>query len=256
MHGEDGLCMLHKECGEDVLPEICRVYPRSMKREGGVNQACCSSSCEAVIEILMDEKQLHLRLAHLPLRPEYAENSDKDMTGTCAECMWALQDRDLPLDARIGNICRMLGCDDAAMDEEAAFNLLIVTLQKLEEGSESMRRFGDHAAVRYSAGGIGLYRADSARFMEKFPRWQRWFENVLANHLLYMNFPFSDGRITPGQACRGLCLAYGLMRVLCADCDGQNDVVDALAGIFRLVEHSPFYYNARLFEGAAALLGL
>ena len=43
MRDADGLCMLQKECGEDVLPEICRVYPRSLKKEGELLQACCSN---------------------------------------------------------------------------------------------------------------------------------------------------------------------------------------------------------------------
>ena len=54
----DGLCMLQKECGEGVLPEVCRVYPRSYKNENGNLQACCSSSCERVVEMLMEEDRL------------------------------------------------------------------------------------------------------------------------------------------------------------------------------------------------------
>jgi len=257
MHGDDGLCMLHKECGEGALPEVCRVYPRSLKNEGGVNQACCSSSCEAVIEILLQEKQLHLRLARLPLKAEYAENSDQDMTRLCAECMWTLQDRDFSLPERIAAICRMLQCDPGCgMDQHQAFRLMISTLEKLEEGSQSMRRFGDFAAKRYAGGRLDLYREDVGAFEQRFPLWQRWFENVLANHLVYMNFPYCESRIEPRLACRGLCITYGLMRVLGACCADQDALVDALAGIFRLIEHSPFYYNARLFESASALLQL
>ena len=56
MHDEDGLCMLHRECGEDVLPAVCRMYPRSVREENGVIKCVCSASCEAVTELLMDEE--------------------------------------------------------------------------------------------------------------------------------------------------------------------------------------------------------
>ena len=257
MHGEDGLCMLHKECGEGALPEICRVYPRSMKNEGGINQACCSCSCEAVVETLMQEKQLHLRLARLPIKPEYAENSDQDIANTCAECLWTLQDRDLSLPERLRAICdRLKGDVQGGGDENQAFARLIRAVEDMEGNSASMRRFADRAAKRYAGGNLSLYRQDIQIFVQKFPMWVRWFENVLANHLVYMDFPFVDGRISTGEACRGLCVAYALMGLVCAGCEDEAAVADALAGLYRMVEHSPFYYNARLFAGAEKLLDL
>ena len=52
MHDEDGLCMIQRELGEAALPEICRMYPRCLKKEGELYEALCSNSCEAVVELL------------------------------------------------------------------------------------------------------------------------------------------------------------------------------------------------------------
>ena len=150
MHDENGLCMLHSECGEDALPEICRVYPRSLKKEGALNQACCSSSCEAVIEILFDESQLHFCLAQLPLRPEYAEDRPADMMKICAQCMWALQDRDVSLGERIRNICALLGCEgEFSGDDAAALHTVIEIMKAVAEESPGIRRFGTAAMEKY-----------------------------------------------------------------------------------------------------------
>ena len=52
---EDGLCGIQKECGEDVISSVCRYYPRSIKNTAPP-ECCCSSSCEAVIELLLKIK--------------------------------------------------------------------------------------------------------------------------------------------------------------------------------------------------------
>ena len=72
---EDGLCALQCECGEAALPEICRVYPRSFKREGSNLQACCSNSCEAVVERLMEEERLSFRLVEMDAPVEISEDA-------------------------------------------------------------------------------------------------------------------------------------------------------------------------------------
>ena len=256
MHGEDGLCMLHCECGADALPEICRVYPRSLKREGQLNQACCSCSCEAVIELLMQENQLHFRMAEMNIQPEYTEKRPQEMMKTCAECMWMLQNRDIPLAERIAGICAQLGAEKTKCGEAEALEKLMGVLETLAGDSASIGRFGKAALQRYGAGDVQKYRADIAAFEARFPLWERWLENVLANHFIYADFPCVDDRISEAQACGGLCLAYALLRVMCAPCASQQEVVDTIAGAFRLVEHSAFYYNARILKNPLDLLAL
>ena len=43
---ESGLCALHAVCGEDELPLICRLYPRSVKRYGGRHEIVISNTVD------------------------------------------------------------------------------------------------------------------------------------------------------------------------------------------------------------------
>ena len=87
------------------------------------------------------------------------------------------------------------------------------------------------------------------------------YENILANHLVYMNLPWVDDRLKPEQVRSGLCLTYAAMRAIgtayTLERGSRDDLADALAGLFRLVEHSPFYFNAYvLVKQPACLLAL
>ncbi len=77
---EDGLCGIQKECGEDVISSVCRYYPRSIKNTAPP-ECCCSSSCEAVIELLLKIKN-PLRFEKLTLEFEIPED---ELSEECAE---------------------------------------------------------------------------------------------------------------------------------------------------------------------------
>lgn len=52
--GEDSLCMLQKECGEEVLSLTCSVFPRLNAFVGGeILLRSCTATCSHVVEILM-----------------------------------------------------------------------------------------------------------------------------------------------------------------------------------------------------------
>lgn len=57
MYMENGLCRLHAECGGDVLPQVCRYYPRGV-HTGFARECSCSNSCEQVLEILFGWKDV------------------------------------------------------------------------------------------------------------------------------------------------------------------------------------------------------
>lgn len=68
LHMDNGYCALQYECGEDVLPKICRYYPRSPRLCFGRYEACMSNSCEGVIEAIdrfgfsLEERELDFDL--------------------------------------------------------------------------------------------------------------------------------------------------------------------------------------------------
>lgn len=53
-HNEDGLCGLQLVCGESVLPEVCRNYPRQSFYSPVFKEYAVSPSCEGVIRQLWD----------------------------------------------------------------------------------------------------------------------------------------------------------------------------------------------------------
>lgn len=53
LHDSDGKCSLQKLCGEEVLPKVCRQYPRMEKRcTPAAFEYALSPSCEGVLQLL------------------------------------------------------------------------------------------------------------------------------------------------------------------------------------------------------------
>lgn len=284
MHDEDGLCMLHRECGEDVLPAVCRMYPRSVREENGVIKCVCSASCEAVTELLMDEEApLSFRADQTRDEPSLRVESDRRLLELTRACLTLLQGRTRPLPARIGSIGALLAafeesgaCDSAAAlsaaqpaawPVERALPAAVRLLRRLAQNSPSLERFGAAMLERYDPDDsqlFALYRRDAAAFERAFPDWPRWFENLLANHIFYEDFPFTDKRLTPSGEYTGLVGVYAAMRVMSVGCTAEraerDALIDALSGLFRCIEHAAFYLNADYLleceeQGDRGLLG-
>lgn len=54
MWDKDGLCRLYRQCGESVLAETCRRYPRLYEIYGGVREVAMDASCPAVFDLLYE----------------------------------------------------------------------------------------------------------------------------------------------------------------------------------------------------------
>ncbi len=256
LHDQDGLCMLHRELGAASLPAVCRLYPRSIRIEGGVRRACCSNSCEAVIETLMRQDRLTVVRRERDLEAGIAEENI-DLTPTF-RAIEIIQDRGLPLIDRIGRICAQLGAEEnSELAPADALKLQLSAMDRLREMSKSLSGVGETAFTRYAGDdGYENYSADLAAFEAAYPEWERTFENVLLNHILYMDFPSVDRRISPKQACIGLRAAYEAMRIICAahtrSDHSHEAIADAIAGTFHVIEHSAFYYNMSILRAVPA----
>ena len=89
------------------------------------------------------------------------------------------------------------------------------------------------------------------RFLENFPEGERWMENLLVNHLFFMEYPRRD--LSSAAQARGFFAAYVLLSILTAchtfTFPTKEAFVDAAAALFRRVEHGNFYETAdRLWE--------
>ena len=54
---EEGLCRLQLECGEEALPKVCQIYPRSEGYTAAGKELALSPSCEGVLAQLWDLPQ-------------------------------------------------------------------------------------------------------------------------------------------------------------------------------------------------------
>ena len=148
MLGEDGLCLLQKECGHEALGLICQSFPRSNVRMMGKRMRSCSAGCEGVVELLMKKRE-GLRFQNLPLRPNernlrygnreiplemaQARPALKYFWETEALCVGILQNRSYPLSLRMtmaGEILDELGRLERSEDWEGMGAFLKSSLEQ------------------------------------------------------------------------------------------------------------------------------
>lgn len=257
----DGMCMLQKECGEEAITEVCRVYPRSYKSENGQYNVCCSASCEAVVELLLRKEPLRFTTeedtricAHGNVKPEITEKQSFDINDIFFKVIHILQDRTKPLRERIDILTAKAGISEYVRHEQNAdsFADILAILREFCEEAPSFIPYVDELEARYRDGGFDeRFEADTAEFEKHFPDWSSYFENLLCNNMLYSSFPAVDPRLDPHKAVRGLSLEYMLLRIMSichtAECGRTTEaLVDVIAEVYHVVEHTAFYYNAAI----------
>lgn len=250
MLGDNGLCMVQKECGEEMIPETCRVYPRSLKKKNDNFEAVCSASCEAVVEMLINKDRLEFGFKEIgeKYKPEITEKLPSN-----SEMLWIssreiLQDRKQSLYDRIVSLGGVLGADIIG---KISIDRLLNILEELLETSDTLKEYASDAFVRYrgyEGDAEELYAEDFETFVRNYPKWEVYFENLLLNNLVYASFPYCDKRIKKSEAIYGLLIQYELLRLICTvytgNEPGMEKLTDSIAAVYHLVEHTAFYYNA------------
>ena len=73
-----------------------------------------------------------------------------------------------------------------------------------------------------------------------------------------MSFPFVDSRFDSTMSYKGLCVCYGLLRVLCIGNhhfhDDKDSLIDAVSALFHLIDHTSFYFNVTVLTDNAAVM--
>ena len=257
---ENGLCLLYKENWQDCLPAVCDLYPRSLRQYGDRKTACCSSACERVVELLMEDGSSIMTEISLDRQPTIVMDEDEEKADKLRKYSAMLVDRTFTLAQRISDICLLINEKQFVSDSRSRrdpLTLALTILNRLTERqnflydivTELTKRYGDDPKQ---------YQPDRDSFEKRLAQWETVFLNIIANSLIYENFPYVDDRIDETQAYKGLCAVYGLMRVVCigylASRSSSEDLVDALSALFHLIEHTAFYYNAALIADKAAVL--
>ena len=257
---ENGLCMLYKENWQDCLPAVCDLYPRALRQYGERKTACCSSACERVVELLMEDGSSVIGPIDLDAEPTIIINDENATAEKLDRYSAILKDRTFSLSQRITDICLLVNEKQFLSDARSRrdpLNMALQILNRLTERQNSLYDIVSELTERYGTD-PQQYQKDRKAFEQRFSNWETIFQNVIANSLIYENFPYVDNRIEETMAFKGLCAVYGVMRVVCigylATRSSTEDLVDAISALFHLIEHTSFYYNAALIAEKAAVL--
>ena len=237
----DGRCGVQAELGEDILPDICRLYPRGVRRFEDFYEISLANSCEAVPELFLHreepiafiKKPWSVKLPPLPSEEMGAWQVRKAYIDK-------MQDRTKPLSSRLAS----LGEVTEAEISPKALSSLMEVLRELCEHSDSIRPYGKKALAYFENGDLmEKYRAARAHLEAVLPSWQIFFEHLLVNHMFFTRYPFSE-RFCHVEKHSALMTVYALVRLLAmgymADSDKEEDLTDAVAAAFRLISHTDF----------------
>lgn len=258
-----GLCKLHREKGEDFLPKVCRLYPRSLKEVNGIRFACCSSSCERVVEMLMEADRIGMEEIEIDGEPQISYTLGEEGMKQIACINDVFNNERLTLKEKIASVCRIVNPEafekDSRADEDALAEAVDL-LERFSSSNEILAAINEEAIERYRSH-PECYEKDRIDFEERYPDWMAFFERLINNSMIYECFPFVDKRSDPTRAYKGLCAVYGLLKIVCVSAtEKQPDrqtLTDAVAALFHLIDHTAFYYNIScIIDNTAILLRL
>lgn len=279
LHLPDGRCGLQAELGPDVLAAVCRLYPRGV-RTGELRECSCAASCEAVPEMLLHRAEplrfinapLDIQPPPCPPRHHFFHTGGREQEIR----LWLiaqLQNRAYPLPRRMLLLGQALLAMDqalAARDDQRIHRLLsgeealpepdVLTadparladglsaaeqmLAIMDGSSNSIRAYGEAVLATFGQDDAPRYQQAAARFGALIPQWENWFEHLLVNHMFFAQFPFQDRPVPLKDEYLALCAVYTLLRFLTVAHawlhPEQDAIVDVVAAVFRLVEHTEF----------------
>lgn len=276
----DGRCAIHAEMGANALGEVCKLYPRGLRKEPDF-ECSCANSCESTLETMF-EKDEPIKFVKksivLDSQIKLSRSVKFDTKGREQDIrLWLIkivQQRDYSLPIRLMNLGLALRDMKCALDDknEATISKLIsktynmknvefevddnqlqfgiTTAEKLlkliGEKSNSVRVFGEQALEFFGDENAAFekYKSAKKQFESKVPKWEIWFEHMLVNHMFFEQFPFQDRPEEPWEEFVAICAVYALLRFLgigwMATKGNTSDFVDMSAAVFRLVDHTSF----------------
>lgn len=275
----DGRCAVHAELGDGVLPGVCRLYPRGVRYQPGI-ECGFANSCEGVIELLLEsDTPLTFSPKELDVAPPpefergYTPCDGKREYKIRLWLIKQMQHRHLSLSQRFMLLYGSLqGLQQALAEGVAAIDnltdqvelaapespavdahhlrygmeIMEKLLSVIDERSDSVRPYGEAALAYFGTGedAFDRYLAAKERFEKLFPSWKIWYEQMLVNHMFFEQFPFNNHRGNLSHSFSALAALYGLLRCLSlgymADKDDVVSFIDMCAAVFRLVEHTSF----------------
>lgn len=265
LHKDNGYCLLHETCGEEVLPWVCRYYPRGPRLDYQ-NEVSCANSCEKTLELLFADDELiffeEKQLTFLMNKPKEIidENKKSEYKLVRDNCFSILSNRNFSIQERLIHLGVYLketqknplitleevnfSFTEQSLDFEWIYNVLSDVLShfngrypRLLEQLDQVKKMYEESDV------ISTYNKVLERFKHNFPNHEVMFEKMLINDLFFKQFPFQKN-FKPWDQYLSVIGTYVLLRHLALNLsyskDTIEDLVDILSKTFTVIGHSEF----------------
>jgi hypothetical protein len=261
---EDGLCSLQTELGGNILPAVCRLYPRHARHQNGGGESSCSNSCEAVVDTLMQlHKPLQFEAIELSIEPIFKTGLASHSYDYRTESIEILQDRSLPLLQRFMSLSNFLFGSEFYTENTNPLSVAFRSIPKLLSHFEDSISISNYCMTSQYYFNINRQQYLSAEnpdaIMKSYlevsvtievllPNWQVLLEQLIVNHMFYNNFSLTDNQETIHDDFISLITMYSFLTFnLLGNLSlvtTPEKLVDYLAAMFRVIEHSGFRSTA------------
>ncbi len=275
----DGRCYIHAELGEHFLPDVCRMYPRAV-RKSDVWECSCANSCEAVIEhFLQNPESITFNYSdYVTDYPDFTHcedecSSNEYMDGIRNRLITVMQNKTRTLPQRIIKVGEELvySKHNISTEERILIDLIVneldskekITTNVITSGlvaakglieriisiSIGVEKFGREAAEYFDGNSLSeKYLHAKGKFESLVPQNVNLIENLLVNHMFFTRFPCADYTESAFDEFLSLCLIYTVLRFIGLGCMVNNGnhtkLADAYAAVFRFIDHTDFHRNA------------
>ncbi len=274
----DGRCYIQAELGEAALPDVCRMYPRAV-RKSETWECSCANSCEAVVEeFIYNPAPIEFEILDYTTEyPDYADSRGVYDTSRFSsllrkQLIELMQDKSVPIQQRLINIGKVLreqenpindneskefsvllkknSDTDSARELACGLSFMNKLMEYIKSNSESLQAFAEEAHSCFSCvDNIDeQYKQAKNSFETSFPQHEIIVENLLVNHMFFSRFPCSDMCDNAFDEFLALCVVYALLRFLGIGCMvkecSKTKLADIYAAAFRLIDHTQFHKNA------------
>ena len=289
LRASDGSCALQNELGEEMLPDICRLYPRGVRKSNGEYECSMANSCERIPEMFLErEEPIHFKKARLSLvhpeipSPEHPIEAFGLESAVRQYLIGIIKDRTKRIPDRLMTLCNAVQNIEKAVAEnnkaavldliEGRTEVKYATSPSVTEGTVkngllavesimneiSERSFTIHDIVESILGkykGVeslcDIYYRHRGKFELLFRNHETFFEHLLVNHMFFSTFPYQDRPLSLYDEFCALCAVYTTLRFLLI---GSVDEIKSDADIVDVVSSAFRFIEHTDFESFAVRL--
>ena len=253
LHKADGYCLLHEKCGEEVLPWVCRYYPRG-PRIDYLYEASCANSCERTLELLFSSSEpvsfSSFKTNFLMSKPQnLPSEAEKDNYKLDRENIFRLMsNRSLSLRERLINLGEYLALPkDSSFPKKDDLEIVLNTLSGIFNTFEGkfprVYELIEKANKVYQNSKVSVYKEKLRIFESTFPNQEVLFEKMLVNEIYFRQFPYQKNMVKTDQfiAIIGIYLLLRFIGIaLIEENDNLDNLIDIFSKFFTVVSHSDF----------------